>query len=63
MKTMMSCSTLITSEEKKKKRDRQTHWYECSNCGARRPCNHFGKEYSSNYCPNCGTKMKDTNKK
>ncbi len=31
----------------------------CSNCGCVKPCNSFGVEISSNYCPNCGRKMEE----
>jgi hypothetical protein len=34
------------------------YWYECDQCGEYRPRNQFGNEYNSNYCPNCGARMK-----
>ena len=34
------------------------YWYECDQCGEYRPRNQFGHEYDSNFCPNCGARMK-----
>lgn len=34
------------------------YWYECDQCGEYRPMNQFGHEYNSNFCPNCGARMK-----
>ena len=42
------------------KKEPQYYWYECSQCGERRPRDMFGKEHSSTYCPNCGAYMTDT---
>lgn len=36
-----------------------SYWHECSQCGSRPPKNVFTKqEWLSNFCPNCGAKMK-----
>ena len=36
-----------------------SYWHECSQCGSRPPKNIFTKqEWLSNYCPNCGARMK-----
>lgn len=37
--------------------DDDVYWYECSVCHNNPPCNDYGHEYHSLYCPSCGAKM------
>ena len=34
------------------------YWYECDQCGARPPKDQWKNEWHSDYCPNCGARMK-----
>lgn len=35
-----------------------TWWYECSECGQKPLRDGYGQEVLSDYCPNCGARMK-----
>lgn len=43
-----------------RKESKRMYWYVCSECGGGCPCNGYGQDMFTEWCPNCGAKMENT---
>lgn len=40
-----------------RKESKRMYWYVCSECGGGCPCNGYGQDMFTEWCPNCGARM------
>ena len=42
-----------------RKESKRMYWYVCSECGGGCPCNGYGQDMFTEWCPNCGARMSE----